>query len=272
MPELPEVETVKNGLSLYCLKRKIIKAHTYIDKLRYPLDPKLSQKITHQSIRDISRRGKHLIIALDDYSLIIHLGMSGVLQIIDSNMYQHKKHDHIILQLDDGQTIFYHDPRRFGYWDITDSNPLEHKYFLNYGPEPLTQHFNSSYLQRVLKARTQAIKSVIMDNKIVVGVGNIYACESLFKTGISPLKPANTLTKNEINKLVNAIQSTLLQAIKAGGTTLKDYKNATGKPGYFAQSLQVYGQKDQPCQICLAPIESIVINQRNTFYCPQCQR
>ena len=157
MPELPEVETVKNGLIEHCLKSHITNVIIHTEKLRYPLDQLMIQKITTQCICNISRRGKHLLIYLDYHALIIHLGMSGTLQIVDTTNYQLKKHDHIVLNLDNNQTIFYNDPRRFGYWHITENDPLLHKCFLNYGPEPLTKNFNTNYLKNSLNNRSQAI-------------------------------------------------------------------------------------------------------------------
>ncbi|WP_100550527.1 bifunctional DNA-formamidopyrimidine glycosylase/DNA-(apurinic or apyrimidinic site) lyase [Caedibacter taeniospiralis] len=271
MPELPEVETIKNGLSQYCLDRQIIAVAINFPKLRYPVDPEIAQKIILQTIKHIDRRGKYLLIYLNDYSLIIHLGMSGSLQIVDSDQYQAQRHDHIVIRLSDRQTLFYRDPRRFGYWHITNDDPLKHPCFVSYGVEALSQAFNENHLKTILKTTNRAIKSLIMDNKVVVGIGNIYACESLFKAKIHPLRAGKSLSDQENETLVKSIKTTLLEAIEQGGTTLKDYKNATGKPGYFAQSLQVYGQKDKPCQVCKTPIESTIIGQRNTFYCSQCQ-
>ncbi|MBK2123902.1 bifunctional DNA-formamidopyrimidine glycosylase/DNA-(apurinic or apyrimidinic site) lyase, partial [Fangia hongkongensis] len=225
-----------------------------------------------REILSVSRRGKHLILSLDNnISTIIHLGMSGSLQVNDSDQYYHQKHDHIVLKLDNNTTLFYNDPRRFGYWIMTDNNPLEHPCFKNYGPEPLSSDFNSNYLQQKLAHKKQSIKTAIMSNQIVVGVGNIYACESLFLAKIHPNKKANCLTLNDYNALVCKIKKTLKKAIAEGGTTLKDYKNAEGKPGYFSQSLHVYGRKNKPCKICNTPITAEVIAQRNTFFCQTCQ-
>ncbi|WP_116963988.1 bifunctional DNA-formamidopyrimidine glycosylase/DNA-(apurinic or apyrimidinic site) lyase [Fastidiosibacter lacustris] len=272
MPELPEVETIKNGLNQYCINKTIVEAGIYCQKLRYPLDPTLCQKLKGQVILNFERRGKHLIVKLANYTLIIHLGMSGSLQIVDTDCYKLQKHNHIVLKLNDNTTLFYHDPRRFGYWHITSDDPLQHRCFNHYGLEPLSDVFTPKYLVNALKSRKQPIKSSIMDNKIVVGIGNIYACESLFLAQLHPQKASNILTIKEHHQLINAIKTTLADAITQGGTTLKDYKNATGKPGYFAQKLKVYGQKDKPCVICHTAIKAITLAQRTTFYCPNCQR
>ncbi len=272
MPELPEVETVKNGIQNHILNTKILKVTPHRDTLRYPIDPLLKQKLQGREILSVSRRGKHLILSLDnDTSIIIHLGMSGSLQVNDSDQYYHQKHDHIVLKLGNNTTLFYNDPRRFGYWIMTINDPLEHPCFKNYGPEPLSSDFNSNYLQQKLMHKKQSIKTAIMNNQTVVGVGNIYACESLFLAKIHPNKKANRLTSNDYNALVCKIKETLKKAIAEGGTTLKDYKNAEGKPGYFSQSLHVYGRKNKPCKICNTPITAEVIAQRNTFFCRSCQ-
>ena len=272
MPELPEIETVKNGMSPHIINSKITQIICSHQPLRYPLAESFVQSVMNQKITDIKRRGKHLIIKLDHHYLIIHLGMSGTLQVKSHSQFSPQKHDHIILYLSNHNVLFYNDPRRFGYWILCQKNPLKHPCFKNYGPEPLTDAFNGQYLLQQLATKKQAIKTVIMDNRIVIGVGNIYANESLFLAKIHPQKQAQLLSLNECNQLTHAIKETLKQAIIAGGTTLKDYKNAQGKPGYFTQDLKVYGKKSLACSQCNTPICSIRVNQRNTFFCPNCQK
>lgn len=274
MPELPEVETVKRGLTKTITGKQIQDIEINTDKLRYPLNNNAFSIIMSYSIKKIQRRGKHLIIYLaEDLQIIIHLGMSGVIRVKESNQYERVKHDHIILKLSDNLTLAYNDPRKFGYWLInTNTKPLEHKVLATHGVEPLTDDFNPNYLLNKLNKTSRKIKQTIMDNSIIVGVGNIYASEALFDSGILPTRASNTISKNEANRLVASIKKILEKAISEGGTTLKDYKNTEGKPGYFTQQLNVYGRTNQECYTCNTKIESLVIGQRNTFYCKKCQK
>lgn len=274
MPELPEVETVKRGLIKNIINKKIINIEINTDKLRYPIEKDLLSNIKNKEIKDIQRRGKHLIVTLaQDLQLIIHLGMSGVIKVKQTDQYDKIKHDHIILKLSDNISIIYNDPRKFGYWLInTNNSPLKHKVLASYGVEPLTDNFNAKYLLTKLSKTSRKIKQTIMDNSIVVGVGNIYASEALFDSNILPTRVSNTITKKEAEKLVISIRKILEKAIAEGGTTLKDYKNTEGKPGYFTQQLNVYGRVNQECYTCNTKIQSLVIGQRNTFYCKKCQK
>lgn len=274
MPELPEVETVKRGLTKNILNKKIISIEINTDKLRYPLIKDDFLILKNKSIKAINRRGKHLIITLeDDLQLIIHLGMSGVIKVKKSSDYNKVKHDHIILKLSDNISLIYNDPRKFGYWLINNNNkPLEHKVLVTHGVEPLTDDFNSEYLLAKLQKTSRKIKQTIMDNSIVVGVGNIYASEALFDSNILPTRASNTISKQKVEKLIASIKKILAKAINEGGTTLKDYKNTEGKPGYFTQQLNVYGRANQECCVCKTKIESLVIGQRNTFFCKKCQK
>jgi formamidopyrimidine-DNA glycosylase len=274
MPELPEVETVKKGLIKNVIGKTLQDIQINTDKLRYPLNKVSFEFLKNKTIREIHRRGKHLIIFLeDDLQLIVHLGMSGVVKINPTDSYEKIKHDHIVITLNDNISIIYNDPRKFGYWLInTTSNPLEHKVLITHGVEPLTDDFNAKYLLTKLTKTSRKIKQTIMDNSIVVGVGNIYASEALFNSNILPTRPSNTITKKEVSKLVISIKEILEKAIAEGGTTLKDYKNTEGKPGYFTQQLNVYGRAKEKCYICETEIESLVIAQRNTFFCKKCQK
>ncbi|MBK2027358.1 bifunctional DNA-formamidopyrimidine glycosylase/DNA-(apurinic or apyrimidinic site) lyase [Allofrancisella guangzhouensis] len=274
MPELPEVETVKRGLLNSIVNKAIRSIQINIEKLRYPVDKKALYGLKNKLIKDVQRRGKHLIIFLEeDLQLIIHLGMSGVIKIKNSLTYEHTKHDHIILSLSDQLSLIYNDPRRFGYWLINNTPlPLEHKVLATHGVEPLTIDFNGEYLSTKLNKTSRKIKQTIMDNNIVVGVGNIYASEALFDSRILPTRKSNTITIKEADRLVISIKKILQKSINEGGTTLKDYKNTEGKPGYFTQQLNVYGRAKEPCHICKTEIQSLVIGQRNTFFCKKCQK
>lgn len=274
MPELPEVETVKNGLLKTVIGKTISDIQINTEKLRYPLCKKEFELLKDKTIKTIERRGKHLIISFEDeLQIIVHLGMSGVIKVKNTTDYSLIKHDHIVLVLNDNLSIIYNDPRKFGYWLLNqDSFPLQHKVLATHGVEPLTDDFNSVYLLSKLKKTTRKIKQTIMDNPVVVGVGNIYASEALFDSKILPTRPSNTITKKEADKLVMSIKTILEKAIAEGGTTLKDYKNTEGKPGYFTQQLNVYGRAKEECYICKSEIHSLVIAQRNTFFCKKCQK
>ena len=273
MPELPEVETVKKGLTKNIIDKKILDVNIHTEKLRYPIENAKLSNIKDNKINNIQRRGKHLIIALkNDLQIIIHLGMSGVIKIKQTDLYSKIKHDHIILNLSDNISLIYNDPRKFGYWLInTNEHPLQHRVLASHGVEPLIDDFNAEYLITKLSKTSRKIKQTIMDNSIVVGVGNIYASEALFDSRILPTRLSNTITKNEASRLVISIKKILEKAIAEGGTTLKDYKNTEGKPGYFTQQLNVYGRADEKCYICGTKIKSLVIGQRNTFFCSKCQ-
>lgn len=267
MPELPEVETVKNGLQELCgttLKAVIAR----FPRLRYPLDEPLLNQEVGSKIFKVSRRAKYVIIHLERGYLLIHLGMSGRITLLKKNIPL-QKHDHVDIICNDF-ILRYNDPRRFGcvvYATELENNPILGKL----GPEPLEQDFTSDYLYQKVKTRKTAIKQLIMDNAIVVGVGNIYACESLFLSKISPLRLGENITLLECQVLVKNIKKVLNEAIAAGGSSLRDYKNAQGELGYFQQSHNVYGRAKKSCRICESIIREIRLGQRNSFYCPQCQ-
>ena len=269
MPELPEVETTKNGISPYLKDFTIERIVVRQPKLRWPVSPELTQ-ISQQKVTALSRRAKYLIIHTEQGYIIGHLGMSGSVRIVPHNS-PIDKHDHLDIVMNNGKLMRYNDPRRFGAWLWT-TNLEEFHLFLKLGPEPLSEQFNADYLFNKSRQKTTAIKTFIMDNAIVVGVGNIYANESLFLCGLHPSKAAGKLTKTQCELLVSTIKQVLSNAIKQGGTTLKDFLQPDGRPGYFAQQLLVYGNKDKPCPKCGAKIESLVIGQRNSFYCPKCQK
>lgn len=274
MPELPEVETTVRGLQPHLLGTKIIDVRFHRDNLRTPLDKDWIPKINGQSINQIKRRAKVILMHLDNAYLAWHLGMSGSMRVCAINEPL-RKHDHIEFIIENAgkqrKVLRFHDPRRFGYLKYTESEaellkPIEH-----YGPEPFSDEFNADYLYSLCQNKTQAIKSTLMDQTVVVGVGNIYACEALFLAGISPKRSSKRIAKKRLATLINHVQNVLNDAIKAGGTTLQDFESAEAKPGYFQQSLNVYGKAGKPCPHCFNPIQSQVISGRNTFYCKYCQ-
>jgi len=270
MPELPEVETTRRGIEPFLSNKHIIDIQVHERRLRWPISEQI-EKISNSLVQSVDRRGKYLLVRLNDGSIIIHLGMSGSLRICDASEPK-RKHDHVEIVLENEKVIRYHDPRRFGcvLWHAH-ADP-EHKLLAKLGPEPLSEDFNTEQLYKATRHRQVAIKNLIMNSEIVVGVGNIYASESLFMAGIRPGRAAQRLTKKETTLLVGTIKKVLERSIKQGGTTLRDFINSDGNPGYFAQQLLVYGRADEPCRECSTPIRQKTIGQRSTFYCPHCQR
>lgn len=271
MPELPEVETVRRGLEPLLTGRTVTGVVTRTSQLRWPIDPKLDACLAGQRIEGLSRRAKYLLLKFINGTLLLHLGMSGVLRVLPSSQPA-ERHDHFDLLLDDGQCLRLHDPRRFGAVLWAGSEPLTHPLLRDLGPEPLSPEINGAYLFSRSRGRQLAVKSFIMDQKIVVGVGNIYASEALFRAGIDPLRPAGDLGSKLYLRLAEAIKSVLTEAIAQGGTTLRDFSDAHGRPGYFAQNLRVYGREDQPCVNCGTPIRCRRIGGRSSSYCPKCQK
>lgn len=271
MPELPEVETTCRGIAQHIEKQRIEKITIRESRLRWPIPASIKTHLKGQIIHSVSRRAKYLLLKTDVGTLILHLGMSGSLRVIAADT-AHQKHDHFDLHLSNGQCLRLRDPRRFGAVLFTKKDPAEHKLLRHLGPEPLSQVFTAEYLYHRSRKRQVSIKSFIMDSKIVVGVGNIYASEALFMAGIHPRKISGKLSQAKLEQLVAAIKTVLQSAIKAGGTTLRDFSKSDGKPGYFKQELQVYGRKGEPCVTCGKLLSHAVIAQRATYYCTQCQR
>ena len=271
MPELPEVETTRRGIEPYLLDQQIRRIDIRNRQLRWPVSPRLQTDARKALIHAVGRRAKYLLINTDHGCIIIHLGMSGSLRIVDTDVPA-GKHDHIDIVLSSNKVLRFRDPRRFGAVFWTRDNPLAHKRLIGLGPEPLQDDFNSAYMQDIARGRKQAIKPFIMNSNIVVGVGNIYACEALFQAGINPKTAAGKLSRTRWQKLVAAIKSVLDTAISQGGTTLRDFTGSDGQPGYFAQSLNVYGRQGEPCIQCQRPVRRISQAQRSTFYCSHCQR
>lgn len=268
MPELPEVETSRCGIEPHLVGETILHAVVRNGRLRWPVSDEI-YALSDKPVLSVQRRAKYLLLELPDGWIIIHLGMSGSLRILPEELPA-QKHDHVDLVMSNGKVLRYTDPRRFGAWlwakDLDASSVLAHL-----GPEPLLEAFNGEYLHEKSVKKKIAIKPWLMDNKLVVGVGNIYASESLFAAGIHPDRSAQSLSKTECDGLVKAIKAVLLRSIEQGGTTLKDFQQSDGKPGYFAQELQVYGREGEPCRACGVPIVAGKHGQRRTFYCRRCQ-
>lgn len=271
MPELPEVETTRSGIAPHIENNIVTNVIVRNRSLRWPIPTGLKRKLQDQKIISVTRRAKYLLINFATGTLIIHLGMSGSLRILPSTEAV-EKHDHFELQFKDGICLRLRDPRRFGCVLWTKDDPNEHKLISHLGPEPLDKTFNSQLLFEKSRKRKTSIKQFIMDAKIVVGVGNIYASESLFLAGIHPKRLAGKITKQHSQDLTKAIKKILKQAIKQGGTTLKDFHSSEGKPGYFQQKLKVYDRKDKACVTCKKPVKCITLGQRSTFYCSHCQK
>lgn len=268
MPELPEVEVSRLGVSAHLNGKIISDIVVRTPKLRWDIPTSQLSELVGQQITAISRRAKYLVIETPQGDIIIHLGMSGSLRVIDSDVAL-KKHDHVDIAVGN-KVLRLNDPRRFGAVLFGDKD-TPHSVFAKLGPEPLTDAFNSDHLVMMCAKRKAPIKQVIMDNPVVVGVGNIYANEALFLTGIHPQVPANQVTKPQLVQLTQVIKDVLSAAIKQGGTTLKDFSQTDGKPGYFAQELNVYGRSGQECVKCQSILEEVKLGQRASVYCPQCQ-
>lgn len=269
MPELPEVETTRNGLMPYVVGQRIRDINVREARLRWEVPSDLPLIMRGKTVKELSRRGKYLIFRTEAEAMLVHLGMSGSMRVVSDNK-EPLKHDHIDVQMENGQVLRYRDPRRFGAFLIMrdDTHPL----LDHLGPEPLSDEFSAEYLFRISRKRKQSIKSLIMDSKKVTGVGNIYAVESLFLAGIRPGVAAGRVSGSKIEALVAIIKQVLTAAIAQGGTTLKDFVNEDGQPGYFQQSLNVYGRGGQSCYSCNNLLKEVRQSGRSSVYCPVCQR
>lgn len=271
MPELPEVETTLRGIAPHVTGAMITGVVVRRRDLRQPVPTDLST-VEGCTIVDARRRSKYLLLETDRVgTLLIHLGMSGNLRIAES-ADAWKTHDHVGLTLAGGAQLRFHDPRRFGLFLRIDGDPCGHPLLSRLGPEPLEDGFTATTLHAACVGRETPVKTRIMDAGVVVGVGNIYASEALFRCGIAPLTPCRRISHAKAEKLASAIKEVLTDAIREGGTTLRDFLNSDGKPGYFRQRLFVYGRKGEPCRICQSPIRHAVIAQRSTYWCPRCQK
>lgn len=270
MPELPEVEVSRLGISPHIEGKVISELRVHDKRLRWPVPEDVKRVQGHQ-LQRVTRRAKYLLLETAAGTLILHLGMSGALRVVPKATSL-KKHDHIEIEFEHGQVLRLNDPRRFGALLYTDETVDHHKLLAHLGPEPLTDEFTGDYLHSMSRGRTQSIKTFIMDNRVVVGVGNIYANEALFKAGINPKRQAGKVSKKRFQELVPLIKQTLADAIQQGGTTLRDFTNVDGAPGYFAQKLLVYGRGGKRCRQCSGQLKEIRLGQRSTVYCTQCQR
>jgi formamidopyrimidine-DNA glycosylase len=271
VPELPEVETTRMGLEPHLTGKKVLNLQLHRRDLRWPISPELPEAVLDQHFQSVIRRGKYLAFRMDRGTMLAHLGMSGSLRLSGSEESL-RKHDHWELTLNNGVVLRYNDPRRFGllFWLAGDWQ--QHPLVCNLGPEPLGAEFTADYLYQSCRGRSQAIKNHIMNSKTVVGVGNIYAAESLFHAGIHPAMPAGKLSRIRAERLVNEIRSVLTRSIEQGGTTLRDYLNGNGQPGYFKQQLWVYGREGLPCKICGSLLKGSRMGQRATVFCNKCQK
>ena len=271
MPELPEVETTRRGLRRYALKQRIVALDVRDRRLRWPVPRDLSRTVRGQRILDIGRRGKYLLLHLKSGALLVHLGMSGNLRVVRSRTPR-LPHDHFDIRLGSGHVLRFNDPRRFGSLLYTSGDPLRHRLLANLAPEPLGPDFNAGYLWQTTRGRRLAIKQLLMDSRLVVGVGNVYASEALFRARISPTRRSKSLSRAEVSRLVRGVRAVLSRAIRAGGTTLRNYLGADGEPGNFRQRLDVYERKGKPCRRCGTPVRAVTQGQRSTYYCPSCQK
>jgi formamidopyrimidine-DNA glycosylase len=270
MPELPEVEITRRGL-LPLLNQPVKNVVIRNASMRWPIPAHLPETLINQKLISLSRRAKYILARFENGTLLLHLGMSGRISLLDRN-YPPEKHDHFDIAFNDGRVLRLRDPRRFGavLWAGLQAN--NHALLSALGPEPLENYFNAKYLHNELKSRSAAIKIAIMDSHLVVGVGNIYASESLFRARIHPETPAKNLTLKQCKKLVSEIKDTLNAALEAGGSSISDFFGADGNPGYFQQEYFAYGRTDEPCKLCSKPIKCIRLGQRSTFFCQSCQK
>jgi formamidopyrimidine-DNA glycosylase len=271
MPELPEVETTRRGLEPHVTGRRIVALAVRQPRLRWRVPDDLPAQLAGQRITGTARRAKYLLIGLESGTLIVHLGMSGSLRVLAADTPR-LTHDHYELLLDSGAVVRFNDPRRFGSLHYTSADPRGHPLLARLAPEPLEPEFDADYLWRITRRRRASIKQVLMNSRLVVGVGNIYASEALFRARIRPRRRAQTLSREEAKRLVRSVRSVLSMAIKVGGTTLRDYVGADGRPGYFRQKLYVYERAGQACRVCGTPVRQLTQQGRSTYYCPSCQQ
>lgn len=272
MPELPEVETTMRGLMPLLKGRKLETVKVHAKQLRFPFPRNFAKRLTGAKVTGLTRRAKYILIGLDTgETLLVHLGMSGRLVKSDPALPL-GKHDHVVLTTDKGVQLRYHDPRRFGLMDLfTSDQAAGHRLLAQIGPEPLTD-LDVPTLQAALKGKTAPIKTLLLDQKIVAGLGNIYVSEALFLAGIRPTRPGGKVTKPELDRLVPAIRQVLEASIRAGGTSMRDYVQASGEMGNFQNEFAVYGRENEPCVTCENPVNRLVQGGRASFYCPACQR
>ncbi len=274
MPELPEVETVLRGLTKPLLNQRLARVEQRVEKLRWPLPAEFAGRLTGRTVTNLRRRAKFMLLDLDDgHTWMIHLGMSGRMFIEDAPAGPPGKHHHVIVETEAGQVVTFEDHRRFGMMDLVTADELEHHSLLtNLGPEPLGNSFHVAALEAALAGRKTPIKAALLDQRTVAGLGNIYVCEALWRSGISPRRQAASVPGKRAARLLPAIRDVLTDAIAAGGSSLRDYVQASGELGYFQHAFAVYGREGEPCHSCAAPVRRIVQSGRSTFFCGRCQR
>ena len=270
MPELPEVETTRRGIAPHLVGHRVTRLEVHEPRLRWPV-PDTARGLENAIVSSVTRRAKYLLVTVPAGTAILHLGMSGSLRICTDGEAR-RKHDHVEMTLSSGGTLRFHDPRRFGCLLWQDVGEPTHPLLAKLGPEPLSDDFDGERLFLATRRREVAIKVLVMNAAVVVGVGNIYASEALFAAGVRPARAARRVTRVEAHRIAAAIKAVLARSIEMGGTTLRDFVDSDGQPGYFAQSLSVYGRADEPCRACGTPIRQRVLGQRSTFWCPTCQR
>jgi len=271
MPELPEVETIRCGIEPFIKGRQITRVEVRTSRLRWPIPVDLARRLCGQTVYAVERRAKYLLLRTEGGTLLIHLGMSGFLRVLQLPQPS-GKHDHADIEFAGGLCLRLNDVRRFGALLWLEGEPRLHALLADLGPEPLSAELTGDYLYERSRGRRLAVKPFIMDSKVVVGVGNIYASESLFRAGIDPARAAGRISLARYDCLTTSIRQVLQEAIVAGGTTLRDFSDQDGRPGYFAQQLQVYGRAGEPCSACGQAIIKIQLGQRSTYFCRQCQR
>ncbi len=269
MPELPEVETSRRGIEPWIVDTTIADVRIHDRRLRWPVAGGIENKLRGQMIESVDRRAKYILINTASGTAMLHLGMTGSVFIVDQGAPA-AVHDHIDIELDSGKVLRFRDPRRFGSFHWT-RDPSQHPLLEKLGPEPLSADFDVDYLYQASRGRKVSVKQFIMNAHVVVGVGNIYASESLFLAGINPKRAAGRISRERYGRLVDAIKDVLSRAIRAGGTTLRDFYGGNGEPGYFKQQLEVYDRDGEHCRVCNTIITSIVQGQRSTYYCKRCQ-
>lgn len=271
MPELPEVETTRRGIATRLTGTRITRVNVREPRLRWRVADDLADRLAAREITEVGRRAKYLLLRLDNTEhLIIHLGMSGSLRVVPS-MDQPQSHDHVDLVLGNAACLRFNDPRRFGSLHLVAGEPTHHPLLARLGPEPLGPEFTGDWLYSASRSRRVSVKAFIMDAAVVVGIGNIYAAEALYRAGIHPARPARRISRKRYRKLASAVKAVLGEAIEVGGTTLRDFTASDGRPGYFRQSLAVYGRADDACPHCARRLRQRVIGQRTTVFCPACQ-
>jgi formamidopyrimidine-DNA glycosylase len=271
MPELPEVETTRRGVAPHVVGRRVRQLHVYDSRLRWPVPPDLAQRIVGRTIDRVDRRSKYLLFRFGEDTLLVHLGMTGSLR-VHGKAPARVLHDHVDIVLDDGTTLRYHDPRRFGAMLWIGGAAERHPLLRSLGPEPFDERFDAMHCWSAARGRNVAVKLALMDNRMVVGVGNIYANEALFRAGIRPSTRLGRISRPRFARLVDEVRAVLKEAIAKGGSTLRDYVDSDGARGYFQLQHYVYGREGEACRVCATPIRMIRQGQRASFYCPKCQK